>query len=71
MLYLECAYRYADVSALMRLVAIEVADNLLSAINNLHLFALCQSDALVAFLPFGQAVSGHTASLAPGSHPRV
>ena len=33
MLYLECAYRYADVSALMRLVAIEVADNLLSAIR--------------------------------------
>ena len=53
MLYLECAYRYADVSALMRLVAIEVADNLLSAINDLHLFALCQSDALVAFLPCG------------------
>jgi hypothetical protein len=53
MLYLECAYRYADVSALMRLVAIEVADNLLSAINDLHLLALCQSDALVTFLPCG------------------
>ena len=51
MLYLECAYRYAGVTALMRLVAIEVADNLLAAINNLHLLALCQSDALVAFLP--------------------
>ena len=53
MLYLECAYWNADVSALMRLVAIEVADNLLSAINDLHLLALGQADALVAFLPGG------------------
>ena len=57
MLYLECAYRYADVTALMRLVAIEVADNLLSAINDLHLLALCQSDALVAFLPCGKVTT--------------
>lgn len=50
MLYLECSYRYADMTALMCLVTIEMADNVLSAIIDGHLFALCQSYASIAFL---------------------
>jgi hypothetical protein len=53
MLYLELSYGYAHMAALMRLVAIEMTDDALLAINNLYLLALCQSDALVAFLPGG------------------
>ena len=53
MLYLELSYRYADMAALMCLVAIEVADNMLLAVNNLHLLTLRQPDALVALLPRG------------------
>ena len=54
MLYLELSYRYAYVAALMGLVAIEVANDMLLAFNNLHLFTLCQPDALVALLPCGR-----------------
>jgi hypothetical protein len=53
MLHLERADRYADMTALMCLVTIEVADDALLAINDFHLLALSQSDALVAFLPGG------------------
>jgi hypothetical protein len=54
MLYLVLSYWYADVAALMCLVAIEVADDALLAVNNLHLFTLCQPDAFVALLPCGR-----------------
>ena len=39
MLYLECSYGYAHMTALMRLVAIKVTYDALFAINNLHLLA--------------------------------
>ena len=54
MLYLVLSYRYVYVAALMCLIAIEVAHDALLAVNNLHLFTLCQSDALVTLLPCGR-----------------
>ena len=41
MLYLKCSYRYANMTALMRLVAIKIADNVLFAINKGNLLTLC------------------------------
>ncbi len=41
MLYLECAYRYADMMTLMCLIAIEMTDDMQLAINDFHLFTLC------------------------------
>ena len=54
MLYLEYTDRYANMTALMCLVTIEMADNTRLTINNRHLLTLCQSDAFVAFLPRGR-----------------
>ena len=54
MLHLEHADRYADMTALMRLVAIEVANDALLAFNHLHFFTSCQTDALVALLPYSR-----------------
>ena len=39
MLNLECSYGYAHMTTLMSLVAIQVTDDVLLAINNLHLLA--------------------------------
>ena len=47
MLNLECTYGYAHMTTLMRLVAIQVTDDVLLAINNLHLLAFRQPDALL------------------------
>ena len=47
MLYLECSYGYAHMTALMRLVAIQVTDDVLLAINDLHFLAFRQPDALL------------------------
>ena len=47
MLNLECSYGYAHMTTLMRLVAIQVTDDALFAINDLHLLAFRQPDALL------------------------
>jgi hypothetical protein len=39
MLNLECSYGYAHMTTLMRLVAIQMTDDALFAINDLHLLA--------------------------------
>ena len=39
MLNLECSYGYAHMTTLMRLVAIQMTDDALLAINDLHLLA--------------------------------
>jgi cell division protein ZapA (FtsZ GTPase activity inhibitor) len=53
MLNLEETYRYADMTALVCLVAIKVTDDIQLAVSNLHFLTLCQADALVALLPSG------------------
>ena len=52
MLYLERAYGNANMTALVGLVAIQVSDDVLLAVGNRHLLAFCQTDALVALMPF-------------------
>ena len=47
MLNLECSYGYAHMTTLMRLVAIQMTDDALFAINDLHLLAFRQPDALL------------------------
>ncbi len=47
MLNLEYSYGYAHMTTLMRLVAIQMTDDALFAINDLHLLAFRQPDALL------------------------
>ena len=47
MLNLECSYGYAHMTTLMRLVAIQMTDDALFAINDLHLLAFRQPDTLL------------------------
>ena len=47
MLNLECSYGYAHMTTLMRLIAIQMTDDALFAINDLHLLAFRQPDALL------------------------
>lgn len=54
MLYLKHSDGDADMTALMGLVAVEMANHVLFAINNAHLLTLGQSYTLIAFLPCGR-----------------